>query len=425
MSTDVERVVIGALLRAPVVIDEIDLVPEDFSIVSFRVAYKAISEMYSAGNLVDIITVSDYLLREHPGETWLSLLGGAAKDCPSPSMAKSYSEMVKAEAQVRRAKALSAELIDAIDVGGMDAVDECVKGLMELSRTKKNHSSGIGEVMNIAVEAIDRAVDTKGPVGVGTGIDELNKSLGGLHNSFLVIIGGRPAMGKTAMMLNLAHNSDVPVGIISAEQPKQQIGIRLIALNKLLDGSQLMNGWLPEAEYKKVTQATTNLNNHPGIWVNDKPNINIHELERQARKWKHEHDIGALFVDYVQIIKWPDRRADKRIQVGGVVEALKQLARELDIPVVGLSQVNRNCEDRVNKRPMLSDLKEAGEIEQAADDIILLYRDEVYFDDSPDKGVIEMIVGKNRHGPTGTIYGTWIARAMKVENLVRGYTRGR
>jgi len=420
-----EKAVIGALLKIPTAIDEIDLLPDDFAIETYRTIYQVIVDMVASSETVDVLTVSSLLNKTYPrDDDWMAVVGRSAYDCISALNISAHADLVKSDSRVRSAKEIASNLLNSIDRENesSDVIDIAVQSLMELSVTRKNYEYSISQSLLAAVDLIETARESDGTVGIQTGLIELDKILSGFHDSDLYIVAARPAMGKTAVLLNFIDNSNEAVGVISAEQPHEQIGLRLISINGSVNAHHMRTGQLDELGYKKVTIATTRMHQDQNIWINDKSGITIMEVIRQARKWKHQHKIKALYIDYVQRIKWTDQKMARWEQVGNVVMALKELARELQIPVIALAQVNRNVESRDNKRPHMGDIANSSEIEKEADCIITLYRDEVYDNKTEDKGLIEIDVLKNRHGPTGFIKFVWDERYMKVKDLdVRQY----
>jgi len=414
-----EHTVIGALLRRPSAIDEIELVVDDFEIESYRLIFQTIIDTLAANQIADVITVSSRLEKTHPGMTWLHFVGTAASDCPSTANIAGYAKLLKAESRNRKTKAICSDVLYEIDSvqESEQIIDRAVKQLMALSDTRQSYDSSISQTLKKSLEMISAAEENEGTVGIASGIAELDAVLGGFHDSDLYVIGARPAMGKTAFMLNLANYHNEQVGIISAEQPAEQLGIRLIAINGQVNVQRMRTGTMKEYDYTKLTSSVSRLHQNNNIWINDRSGIGIVELIRQARKWRHLHGIKALYVDYIQRIKWTDQKIAKWEQVGNVVGALKDLARDLDIPVIALAQVNRDVEKRADKRPNMGDLANSSEIEKEADVIMTLYRDEVYNAESADKGVMEVNVCKNRHGPIGYVQTVWNAPYMRVENF--------
>lgn len=415
-----EHAVIGAMLMTPAVISEIDLVPDDFSVETYRTIYSILIDMSAAREVIDVLTVSNRMDRSNPSdEKWLITVGRICKDCITSANVKAYVGLVKSESRIRKAKAISSELLNGIDTAEDNSIviDKAIQELMELSVKRKTYEFTISQAIKEAVERIEEAAESDGTVGVRTGLIKLDETLSGFHESDLTVIAARPAMGKTAVLLNLLDNSNEKVGLISAEQPYDQIGLRLISINGLVNSHLMRTGNLDDFEYKKVAVAGARMHGEKRIWINDRSGITILELVRQARKWKHEHDIKALYIDYIQRIKWTNQNLARWEQVGNVVMALKELAREIQIPIIALAQVNRNVEQRENKRPHMGDIANSSEIEKEADCVMSLYRDEAYNHDTVDKGIIEIDVMKNRHGPTGMTKFVWDERYMKVRDL--------
>ena len=427
---DNEHAVLGALLKSPASLNEIELVPNDFSIESYRQSYQTIIDMFAGNELIDVLTVADKMQRAYPLQNgyWMAFLGRAAKDCISPSSIRAYANIVINSSRIRQAKIIANNIIQNIEASETpsDLVDEAVSKLMELSTdTRKVYEYSITQALDAAIGLIEDAKDNKGTVGVPTGLAELDKTLSGFHDSDLIVVAGRPAMGKTAVLLNFLDNSKQSVGLISSEQPYDQIGMRMLAINGSVNAHKMRNGSLSDddkddLEYKKITTALSRLHQEANIWINDKSGISIIEIIRQARKWKHQHKIKALYIDYIQRIKWTDQKLPKWEQVGNVVMALKELARELQIPVIALAQVNRNVEGRQDKRPGMGDLANSGEIEKEADVILALYRDEVYDHKSKEAGIMEINVLKNRHGPTGFVKVAWRSEYMQIKDIYKG-----
>lgn len=399
---DLESEVVGTLLLQPDLLAECDLTPEHFSQSTCSRIYRAICDLTEHGEPVDAVTVAESL-----GGDWLKHTATMASNAITANFAWKVGKVREAH-QKRQARAIGESLLSGGDP------DQAVKDLMALTVSRKTFDHDISAVLAAAIDKQDEF--NEGIRGIPTGLSKLDESLGGLHASDLVVVGARPAVGKTAFMLSLAVKCGVPTGIISGEQPIDQVGFRLLALKGRVSVHRMRTGKMEGDDWTRNTAAVATLRDHR-LWVNDQPGIDIDSVARQARKWVMRHGIKLLLVDYIQKIK--AKGQDRRNEVAAVVVALKDLARELQIPVVALAQVKREVESRNNKRPMVSDLKEAGEIEQEADQIITLYRDEVYDEDTLNKGVAELIVGKNRHGPTGTIRCAWVGEYMAFENLER------
>ncbi len=418
MSFNAEHAVLGAIMRQPTLVSEMDLRAEDFETRSYAIAYQTVLDMVAANDVVDIITVAERLDKSHPNMKALSLIGKAAKDCATTINAVAYGQLVKKDARNKKAKGVAVNLLNTIDTANDNQVviDLAVRELMNLAQTQKQYDYAIGQILKNTLENIEAAYEANGTIGIPTGLKRLDAVLSGLHNSDLYVVGARPSIGKTAFLLNIANNANQPVGIISAEQPNTQMGLRLIALHGRVNANHMRTGKLHEADFVKVSGSVASLHEKANLWLNDKPAPSIMDVVRQARVWKHLHNIKALYVDYIQRIKWTHTNIPKHEQVGNVVMMLKELARELDIPVVALAQVNREVDKRTCKRPRMGDLKDSGVIEQEADCIMLLYRDEVYFEDTDQKGLMEIDVQKNRHGPIGFVCCYWLEQYMKVSD---------
>jgi replicative DNA helicase len=417
-----EYAVIGGLLLDNSRLSEIDLDASDFLIRANAKIFDAIVDLVNDDQDADAVSVADFLEKSDrvKGERWLPITVGLANNTATAANVLTYARIVRDESTRRKALAVAENLKVGLR-DGTDAVDEAIKELMLLAAPKRTHDCTVKQAVSGALDEIERAFNAKGALtGISTGLLDMDSSLGGLHRSDLVVIGARPSVGKTAFMLNLADNAGVPVGIVSGEQGRDQVGLRLIAKNGRLNAHRLRVGKIEDDEWNRTSLAVGKLVTKQ-IFINDKPNPSIDDVMRQARKWKFQYDIKALYIDYLQRIRTPAiMRAPRHEQVGHVALSLKELARELDIPVIALAQVNRNVEDRVNRRPNMADLKDSGSIEQEADVIALLYRDDVHDPDSSAKGIIEINIAKNRHGPTGMIKCLWHAESMTVANLYGG-----
>lgn len=411
-----ERLAIGAVLLQPEQFALMDLAADDFSLPLCRQAWKAITETVVAGETPDPVTLAQRLA--NPGGMnsgqWMAHLGAMARECVSPERAPTYARTVRTHARTRQLARIARELLEAAQ-RGEDTADSAVEQIMALDRQTTRHSCSLKLALSEAVDEIDAAFHAQGSLrGLPTGLSRLDDITGGLHNGDLIVLAARPAMGKTALMLNMALATGAPAGIISSEQPRHQVAMRLIAIEGKVIAARMRNGHLEDDDWPKITGAVSRLPvDH--MHINDHAGITITELARQARAWHHQHGIRALFVDYIQRIRAEDISLPRHEQVAQVVMTLKQIARDLDIPVVALAQVNRGVESRPNKRPTMGDIKDSGAIEQEADVILTLYRDEVYHEDTPERGVAEIAVAKNRHGPVCALRASWLGWCMRFE----------
>lgn len=411
-----EAQVIGSILHKPEMLISCDLDEQDFQNPGMKHAYKAIQAVNVSSEPVDIITVANWLETETNGKNFLPVLAKAMESCVAPANGESYSRQVRQRSNARKAREIANNLAARAN-DGAEAIDQAIRELMTLTAERRQHECGISDALRDAAERIETLNQNGGRIpGISTGLTDLDHILGGFQPSDLYVIGARTSMGKTALLLNLALAADRPVGIISAEQPRVQIGNRCIAINGGIHAARLRNAQLHDDEWPRLTETIGRLGNRK-IRIYDRPTPTIDVVVRQARAWKHHYGIKALYVDYLQRIGASDRKAPRFERVSQVVMGLKELARDLDIPVIVLAQVNRRVEERPDKRPCMSDLKDSGDIEQEADNIMTIYRDEVYNDDTPDKGIAELDVLKNRHGPIGMLRVAWRAHFMQFLNL--------
>lgn len=414
-----EQEVVGAVLARPSVLSEIDLEPSEFSSPRWREVWSVVLGMAVRREPIDILTLTDCLIRETGRDDWLQHLGKALTEAVTPSMAPLKAERIREMSRERQAVEAAHELLESIGQRGLEAVDDAMRKLAAIGAPKQRHECGIREAAQDAIALMEAALNADGLPGITSGLGDLDGLTGGFHPGDLYVVGARPAMGKTAFSLNLAVSAAMagaPVGIISAEQPREQIAMRMMAISGRLSLAKMRAADLSESEWRQVTSAVVSLTNVAPIRINDQPAISIAEAQRQARLWVQEYGIKALFVDYIQRLRAVSvsKDAPAHERVGEVVMGLKELARELGIPVIALAQVNRAVDQRVDKRPGMADLKDSGTIEQEADCVMTLYRDEVYNPDTSDKGVLEIGIEKNRHGPTGVILAMWRAAALQV-----------
>lgn len=411
MSAESELAVIGGCLQDGSLFAALDLAPEDFSQLSCRRAWEAMMNLRERSEPIDVITVAEELERLHGDASLQHLVAWA--DAATLHNLDTYAQSVQRSGKLRSAAQIGARLQEAtLDEA---AIDESIRDLMQLAVTRKRYAKTAQDLARAVVEYLDDVQQGR-RAGITTGLADLDHSIGGFRAGDLYVLGARPAMGKTAWLLGRAEAAGVPVGIISAEQGHDQVGLRLVAIRGQLNAHRLRLGDLREHEWPRLSEVTQEIARLP-IWVNDQPAPTLQTIVRQARQWQHEQGIQALYVDYIQRLKGSRPDDPRHQQVADLVMGLKELARELGIPVVALSQVNRNVEARTNKRPGLADLKDSGAIEQEADVVMTLYREEVYDEDSAQKGIAEIDVLKNRHGPTGVVRVAWRGECMRFDAL--------
>lgn len=413
-----ERAVLGAILADNSQLQHVKLQPKDFSAVAHGQIFDLARRLIGAGNVLDAVTMADALTRETGRNEWLELTVRLQQDCLAPSNAPQYAEAVRKASLKRQAAVIGKRLMS----GGDEVIADSIRDLIELSSVSVEHSCHVSRAISLAADQLEAATAGKLP-GVPTGIRDLDDSLGGMHDEDLIVIAARPAMGKTAFMLNLAMAANVGVGVISGEQGRTQIGMRLFAMEGPVSLHRMRTGKIEDEEWSRVARVMNEMQRRP-LWLFDKPSPTIDEIVAQARAWKFHNNVGLLMVDYLQIIRGGNG-SDFRFQVGDITQQLKNLARELKIPVVALSQVKREVESRpldsdgLGRMPYMADLAEASFIEQLADQIITLYRPEVYDDQPQYKGLAYFNACKNKHGPIGCKPISWRGEYLKFGDLAR------
>jgi replicative DNA helicase len=412
-----ESAVIGCLLQHNDSIVDIDITSEQFENSNHGMIFGTMKAMLVAREVVDIITLAERLMSD-TGRDYLAMLSELATNGFSRGNVKAYCQSIKNRYQERLAKEVGQWLIDNSSEKG--SVNESIKKLMAMGRQETKFEYGINEAMRIGIKAIQDAEKNKGRlIGIPTGLTELDDALGGFHAGDLVIIGARPAMGKTSVLLNMLMGAKDSVGIFSGEQGIGQIIQRLISIESKVSLMNMRNGQLSGQDYDRLSLGGHRIKQHPGVRFFDKPNPSIDEIESNARRWKFEYNIKALYVDYLQKIK-RDPRKNKIEAIGDNVSRLKDLARELEIPIVCLAQVKRDVETRPDRKPKMGDLSDSSEIEKEADQIIMLYRDEVYNPETQYPGIMELTIEKNRHGATGGVRAAWDGRYLSVSDMKYG-----
>jgi replicative DNA helicase len=419
---DIENALIGCILTDNAVIAEIDVDQSEFLSRHTARVYGTIRTMLANGQPADVITVADEMQRVSD-QDWLPVLASYMMHIVSADMAVKYAEAIRRKNRERQAIAVANDLIQDINQRGLQAIDHAVVRLMGMSVSKRSTVYDIREASRQAIELINITNECGGILGVTSGFAELDKMLGGYHKTDLIVLGARPAMGKTALLMNQVLSHSVPVGVFTTEQPAVQLALRSFSIDGGIDSAKLRSADLDESDYAKLSACAARLR-EARIYFDEAAQPTISDVQRQARRWRHENKVEVIHVDYIQRIKATDMRAPKHERVEEVVVGLKCLAKELDIPVVALAQVNRSVESRPDKRPNMGDLKDSGSIEQEADVIAMLYRDEVYNPETMDKGIAELNIEKNRHGPTGVVKLGWHGASLKFRDLEWRYDDG-
>lgn len=411
-----EEAVLGCAMNDGSIVPRCGIAGGDFVLPPHQMAWTAIQRLYDRQESTDALSVTELLDKEQappPKGGWLQYLANISRETAAPKLGPEYAAKLKSGSLVRQAQMIGRQLM-ALERDG--EIDSHIRSLIELATGTKSHTCHIQEAMQEAIDLMDQ-----NQAAVPTGLKDLDACLGGLHDEDLIIVGARPAAGKTAYMLNLALAANGPVGIISGEQGRGQIGMRLIAIDRLVSLHKMRTGALDREEWARVSDAVRAAKDK-NIWVYDKPAPNIDDVIRQARQWKYERKISLFMVDYLQKLTG-GQGENFRLQVGDTVSRLKDLARELKIPVVVLAQVKREIESRnvgpdgLGRMPYAGDIAESGIIEQEADVVMTLYRPEVY-DDRPEfKGLAYVNICKNRHGPVGHKRIAWRGEFLQFGDL--------
>lgn len=398
----IEQEYLACAIRNPMVLVDHPISAEHLESPLHQTIYHAMMEL---GQSFDAALLTNKLWESGEQEASNRVLGIIA-DCNGvqANVAK-YAEQIEVGYRKRKTQEILAEGMQTLDAGSV------IRQLMEIDAHKASYETNIRAAMGEALLDMEQAAETQGIRGITTGLSDLDKHLGGWHRGDLCVIGARPAMGKTALLLHFAQSCGVPLGLISAEQPAYQIAQRHVASIGKVRLSDLRNGKIGKKETEAVITANHKLKDY---WIYDRSAPTIDDVVKMARRWVHRHDIRILFVDYIQRINGSGKMRHE--QVGDVVRSLKTLARDLEIPVVALAQVARQVESREDKRPSMGDLSDSSEIEKEADQIITMYRDEVYNKKSELAGICELKVCKNRHGYTGTVPVEWIGEHVSFRD---------
>ena len=433
---EAEQAILGSMLTdKDAVISAIEVLKEDaFYREDNKAIYAAILSLYAKSEPIDIITVKAELVENGNFERigGLEYLAELPERVPTTSNVDRYIKIVEEKAMLRSLISTANELVSL----GYNETEE-VDSIMDLAEKKvfdlaqKKNTKGYTPIKDVLVESfakLEELYNQKGKIsGKTTGFTDLDLRTSGLHNSDLIIVAARPAMGKSAFAINIATNlalSGTPVAIFNLEMSKEQVGNRILCSEAMVDSNKIRTGQVEDEDWMKLASTLGRLSEAP-IYIDDTAGISIMEIRAKCRKLKLEKDIGLVVIDYLQLIQGSGKRNSSREQeISEISRSLKILAKELDIPVIALSQLSRGVEKRDDKRPMLSDLRESGAIEQDADIVMFLYRDDYYNDDSEKKNVAEVILAKHRGGATGTADLAWLPSYTKFANLEKRFFEG-
>ena len=433
-SIQAEQSVLGGLMLENSAWDEVAdrLSEQDFYRRDHRLIFEAIRTLVDRGSPYDVITLSDWLGKQDALENagGLAYLGTLAKNTPSAANIRAYADIVREYSVLRQLIGVGTSIANSgyfpEGRNARELVDQAEQQVFQIAEQGSHARSGfvrIKDLLSAAVDKIDELFHRDNPItGVPTGFNDFDEMTAGLQNSDLVIVAGRPSMGKTTYAMNIAENAaireKIPTAVFSMEMPGEQLAMRLMSSLGHIDQHKVRTGKLEDDDWPRLTSAVSILAEAP-LFIDDTPALSPTELRARARRLKREHGLGLIVVDYLQLMQSGRGGAENRTsEISEISRGLKALAKELHVPVIALSQLNRSLEQRPNKRPVMSDLRESGAIEQDADVIVFIYRDEVYNPDSPDKGTAEIIIGKQRNGPIGSVRLTFLGQYTRFENFV-------
>lgn len=431
---EAEQAVLGAIFLEPsslTLASEI-LIPEDFYRAVHQKIFNVMLKLNDQGKAVDLITVTEELaaakiLEDTGGVSYLSELAGSV---PTAANIEYYAKIVEEKSLLRRLIRTATGIAqdgysreDEVEV----LLGEAEKSILEVAQRK--NAGAFHNIKDVLVRTYDNIETMHNRVGditgIATGFAELDKMTAGFQRNDLIIVGARPSVGKTAFALNIAQNVATKTGenvaIFSLEMGAEQLVMRMLCAEGNIDAQRLRTGSLTDEDWGKLTMAMGSLSN-AGIFIDDTPGVKITDIRSKCRRLKQEHGLGMILIDYLQLILGSGRSGENRQQeVSEISRSLKALARELQVPVIALSQLSRGVEQRQDKRPMMSDIRESGSIEQDADIVAFLYRDDYYDKESENKNIIEIIIAKQRNGPTGTVSLAFVKEYNKFVNLERRF----
>jgi replicative DNA helicase len=432
-SIEAEQALIGGLMLNAQAWDKVAdvVIADDFYRKDHRVIYTAIGNLIEDGSPCDVVTVSEYLdgrgeLEKAGGLEYLATL---ANETAGAANARAYAKILRERSTLRAlinaGNEISGSAFASDGRTASQVLDDAERMVFEIaekgSRGKKGFQS-LKQILPEAVDRIDLLHQSDGSItGVSSGYTEFDKLTAGLQPGELIIVAGRPSMGKTTFAVNIAENaaigSKVPTAIFSMEMPAQQLAFRMISSLGRVDQTHLRTGNFPDEDWSRINTAVQLMSDAP-IFIDDTPSMSPTEIRARARRLHREHGLGLIVIDYLQLMQVDGSKENRATEISEISRNLKALAKELSVPVIALSQLNRSVEQRTDKRPVMSDLRESGAIEQDADLICFIYREEVYNPETPRKGVADVAIAKQRNGPIGDFLLTFVGRYTKFENFV-------
>ena len=432
-----EQAVIGSMLMdRDAIVQAADILnKDDFYNVAYGLLFDAMLALYNEGKPVDLLTVSGKLKEMGAPDdiSKLEFIGDIIAAVPTSTHAEQYARMVQDMATLRRMIHFTEKTAELCYTGKTeveDLLEDSTKELLDIAQNR-NRSDDIipmQKIMGTVLDTIEESAKRGSKItGVPTGFIDLDEKLTGLHESELILIAARPAMGKTAFALNIAQyaamKAGVPCAIFSLEMSKEQLATRLVAMDSMVDSQLIRTGQLADSDWDKIMDSTCRVGNTP-MFIDDTPGISIPELRAKCRKLKQTENIGLIIIDYLQLMSGSGgRRENRQQEISEISRSLKKLARDLKVPVIALSQLNRAVDGREDHKPVMSDLRESGAIEQDADVIMFIYRDDYYNKESTKPGIADIIVAKQRNGSTGPVELVWLGKYTKFGNKERSAKR--
>jgi replicative DNA helicase len=436
-SVEAEQAVLGGLLLDNSTWDSVAdrLRAEDFYRRDHQLVFEAIAELNARNEPCDAVTLAEYLASKDQAEQsgGLAYLASLARDTPTAANVVAYADIVRERSQLRQLIRVSGDIAaSAYASEGRSAselVDEAERRVFEIAEKGRRTGSGfipLRDVLGPTIDRLDMLHQTQGQLtGVSSGYTELDRMTAGLQPGDLIIVAGRPSMGKTTLALNIAENAaiaaDKAVAVFSMEMSREQLAFRMISSLGRVDQGHMRTGNFGDEDWARINGAIAQMRSAP-LYIDDSGALTPTEVRARARRLARERKdgLGLIVVDYLQLMQVSGTKENRATEISEISRSLKALAKELKVPVIALSQLNRSVEQRTDKKPVMSDLRESGAIEQDADLIILIYREEVYEPDTPRKGIADIIIAKQRNGPTGEVHLTFLGKYTRFENLAAG-----
>ena len=432
-SIEAEQSLLGGLMLDNLAWDKVAdlIVSADFYRKDHRLIFSGIAELAESSNPCDVVTVSEFLdnrdeLAAAGGLEYLAML---SNETPGAANVRAYAKILRERSTLRSlinaGNQISGNAYTTEGRTATELVDEAERLVFDIAEKGSRGSVGFRPLKNILPDAVDRIdlLHQSGDdiTGIPTGYTEFDKLTAGLQAGDLIVVAGRPSMGKTTLAVNIAENAAigarVPTAIFSMEMPSQQLAFRMISSLGRVDQTHLRTGKFPDEDWSRINTAVQLMSDAP-MFIDDSASLSPTEIRARARRLKREHNLGLIIVDYLQLMQVHGSTENRATEISEISRSLKALAKELELPIIAVSQLNRSVEQRTDKRPIMSDLRESGAIEQDADLIVFIYREEVYNPDTPRKGVADISIAKQRNGPIGDFPLTFVGRFTKFENWV-------